>query len=411
MKTVANVEIFATGTHNGDVYTKDDLDTLVDSFYALKDELKVPVKLGHTSDEWNAELAKKIGVPKEIIDGEEGQGSIALGWLDNVRRKGSKLIADLKQVPEKVAEWIESGLYKAVSCEIWADYKSGDKTYPYALCGLALLGAELPAVRNIEGLDSARVYKAIRPDRVIEWAVPEEGILEGAMVRALRRVFGRAVTVETENPPALEAETIQDKQEDNVKEVALALGLAEDAKLEAILEAITALKGAGEKVEEKAEEKPEEKPVENAEAKAFADEKAALEAKVQTYADENASLRADLKAKSREVRVMQYTEIAKGWTCLAGKPEEFGVKLADAEDIGKDVADILLKTFSEANDRAKAAKITEPIGTPGAVGGKHKFVELVEQRMQDKGMEYAGALNECAREYENLYREWRKSEQ
>lgn len=405
MKTVANVEIFATGTHNGDVYTKDDLDTLVDSFYALKDELKVPVKLGHTSDEWNAELAKKIGVPKEIIDGEEGQGSIALGWLDNVRRKGSKLIADLKQVPEKVAEWIESGLYKAVSCEIWAGYKSGDKTYPYALCGLALLGAELPAVRNIEGLDSARVYKAIRPDRVIEWT-PDADSLENALFKALRRLFGQK-----ENPPALEAETINELQEDNVKEVALALGLAEDAKLEAILEAITALKGAGEKVEEKAEEKPEEKPVENAEAKAFADEKAALEAKVQTYADENASLRADLKAKSREVRVMQYTEIAKGWTCLAGKPEEFGVKLADAEDIGKDVADILLKTFSEANDRAKAAKITEPIGTPGAVGGKHKFVELVEQRMQDKGMEYAGALNECAREYENLYREWRKSEQ
>ncbi len=403
MKTVSNVEIFATGTHNGDAYTKDDLDTLVNSFYALQDELKVPVKLGHTSDEWNAELAKKIGVPKEIIDGEDGQGSIALGWLDNVRRKGTKLVADLKQVPEKVADWIESGLYKAVSCEIWQNYKSGDKTYPYALCGLALLGAELPAVRNIEGLDAARIYKAQTPDRVLEW-IPEEDTLENALVKALKRVFG----VGHENPPALEAEKIQNIEEANVKEVALALGLAENAGLPAILEAITALKGKGEKPVANAEEpKPEEKPQE----KQFADEKAALEGQIQTFKDENASLRADLTAAKRESKVMFYSDIAKGWTCLPGTPEEFGKKLAAVEEIDRATCETLLVTYEEANKTAKAAKLTEPIGIPGNQAGKHQFVQLVEERMQAKNMEYSRALSECSDEFHDLYIAWRKSEQ
>jgi hypothetical protein len=409
LKTVENVEIFAAGTHNGDVYTKDDLDTLVDSFYALKSELKVPVKLGHTSDEFNKELAKKIGVPAEIVEGEDGQGSIALGWLDNVRRKGSKLIADLKQVPEKVAEWIESGLYKAVSCEIWANYKSGDHTYPYALCGLALLGAELPAVRNIEGLDSARVYKANRPDRVVEWSV-ENDSLESMLIKIFKRGLTALLKTETQKPieptpPALEAEKLQ---EANVKEVALALGLADDAGLPAILEAIAALKSAGEK-----QEKAEDKPAENAEAKAFADEKAALEAKVQTFADENASLRADLKAKAREVTVMKYTDIAKGWGCLSGKPEDFGQRLADAEDMGQDVVDILVKTFADANAKAKAAKLTESIGHPDVTPKKHAFEVLVEEAMKTKNgpFAYSEALSECANKYRTEYIDWQKTRQ
>ncbi len=405
MKTVENVEIFATGTHNGDPYTKDDLDTLVSSFNALKDELKVPVKIGHTSDEFNKELAKKIGVPAEIIDGEEGAGSIALGWLDNVRRKGNKLVADLKAVPEKVAEWIESGLYRAVSCEIWQGYKSGDKTYPYALCGLALLGAELPAVRNIEGLDSARIYKAQAPDKVVEWGVPESG-LRDFLVDVVKRAMSALIAPEHPISPVLEAEKIENEQtEDELKElkaISLALGLGEDGKLDQILEAIKAIKG-GEKQEKAEEAKPDEK------AQEFADQVAKFQSEIATLKDENASVRADLAAKVRDTKVMFYTDIAKGWTCLSGKPEEFGAKLAAAEEIGRDVCETLLVTYDQANQTAKAARLTEPIGVPDAPEKKHAFLEFVDQLMKDRNLDYYTAFNAASHENESLFFDFQKN--
>jgi len=171
MQAVLGVPIFATGTHNDEKYTAADLKEMVTAFKELKGILDPPVKIGHTSDEFNRALAEKMGIEPELIKGENGNGVMAFGWIDDLRVSGNVLYADLADVPQPVAELIESKSYNKVSAEVMFDFKHKDKTYPKVLCGLALLGAELPAVRE-SGLETAAVYMVTRePDSVIEFAL------------------------------------------------------------------------------------------------------------------------------------------------------------------------------------------------------------------------------------------------
>jgi hypothetical protein len=68
--------------------------------------------------------------------------------------KGGKLVADLCDIPKKIYEIIQNGGYVTKSLEIWHDYKdeSTGKTFKHAPCGLALLGAELPALSGLNAL-------------------------------------------------------------------------------------------------------------------------------------------------------------------------------------------------------------------------------------------------------------------
>jgi len=175
--TVPGVEIFAVGKHNGDPYSADDIDGIVDASKSLKGRVDAPVKLGHTSDEFNKAISKKMHIPQELIHGENGNGALAFGWCDNLRREGKLLKADFVGVPEPVADLIKSGLYKKVSCEIAIDFKDRGNNYPFVLTGVALLGAELPAVRDIEGLEAAAMYtqQPMEGIRVVEFQAEPEG--------------------------------------------------------------------------------------------------------------------------------------------------------------------------------------------------------------------------------------------
>ena len=123
-------EIFSVGKWNGDEYTEKDLDDMVKNFNELKDEVKPPLKLGHTN--------KRVG-----------DGAPALGWVTNLKRLGNKLVADFKQVPELVYKAITGGGYKRISAEIYWNYK---QKYNRVLAGVALLGADIPAVTNLQDL-------------------------------------------------------------------------------------------------------------------------------------------------------------------------------------------------------------------------------------------------------------------
>jgi len=81
-------------------------------------------------------------------------GAPALGWLRNFRVVGEKLITDLKSVPRKIAQLIQAGAYRKKSLEIVPNYKDevSHTTYKRAPVGLALLGAEQPAVGSINDL-------------------------------------------------------------------------------------------------------------------------------------------------------------------------------------------------------------------------------------------------------------------
>lgn len=124
--TIKGVEIFATGTHNGDKYSEADLDKMVTAFGEL--DYRPAIKIGHTKDT---------------------PGAPAYGWVQNLRRAGSKLVADFTDLHDSVVDAVRKKLYDNVSAEIYFNLKRGGKQFDRALKAVALLGAEVPAVAGL----------------------------------------------------------------------------------------------------------------------------------------------------------------------------------------------------------------------------------------------------------------------
>lgn len=125
--------IMRAGTWNGIVIKNDDLDNMVAAFSEIKKD--IPLKLGHDSKQ---EILQKDGYP-------------AAGWVRSLKRAGDKLVASFRDIPRAVKELIDNKAYNQVSAEIVWNYSDNGKKYPHFLKGVALLGADLPAV---SGLDS-----------------------------------------------------------------------------------------------------------------------------------------------------------------------------------------------------------------------------------------------------------------
>lgn len=126
--------IFSAGTWNGDTYTEDDIKAIAEAFNDLKGQLRPPLKLGHNEEQKLAD-----GMP-------------AIGWLDNVRAVGAKLMADFVKVPKKIYDLLKAGAYRTVSPEIYWNLEMNGKQYPYALKALALLGADIPACKDVSDI-------------------------------------------------------------------------------------------------------------------------------------------------------------------------------------------------------------------------------------------------------------------
>ena len=130
---INDVEIFSAGTWNDDTYTIEDLYEMVRAFQETGRTIRPYLKLGHDPDQ---KLVQKDGLP-------------AAGWIDNLRVIGSKLIADFIDIPKKIFQMIENKSYRNVSAEILFNGEFNGETYGKALLGVALLGADTPAVSNL----------------------------------------------------------------------------------------------------------------------------------------------------------------------------------------------------------------------------------------------------------------------
>jgi hypothetical protein len=138
LKSIEGIEIFGVGDWNGDTYTTDDLDKIVTAFSKTKNALKPFVKLGHSE---NQELLKADELP-------------AAGWISNVYRVGSKILADIVDMPSKIYELVKRKAYNRISSELFVNIPIEGETYPLALKGIALLGGETPAVNNLADIVS-----------------------------------------------------------------------------------------------------------------------------------------------------------------------------------------------------------------------------------------------------------------
>lgn len=128
-KGLLGVEIFAAGHHNGDDYTEQDIDDMITAYNML--DYVPPLKCGH---------------------GEDKPGMPALGWVKNLRRVGSKLVADFTDMPDIVHDYVKSKRFNTVSAEVYWNLKRGGNQFRRALKAVALLGAEIPAVAGLKPL-------------------------------------------------------------------------------------------------------------------------------------------------------------------------------------------------------------------------------------------------------------------
>lgn len=128
------MEIFAVGRWNGMTFVDKDLENIVSAFNALGDKHRVPLKFGH-----NNEQAMTDGLP-------------SIGWVKSLFIEMNKLIADVIDVPDIVMKAISKKLYRNVSVELDFDVSYKNQPFPIVLSGVALLGADIPAVSSLNDL-------------------------------------------------------------------------------------------------------------------------------------------------------------------------------------------------------------------------------------------------------------------
>lgn len=127
-------EIFAEGIWNGMGFAIDDLKKIVETFDELKDVHQVPLKMGHNKDQ-------------PMTDGQP-----ALGWVDALWIEGKKLMGKFVDVPEIVYNAMQQKKYRNKSIELDLDVSYKGNKYEYVLSGVALLGADIPAVNTLNDL-------------------------------------------------------------------------------------------------------------------------------------------------------------------------------------------------------------------------------------------------------------------
>lgn len=174
----------------GEFITGEDLDAAVLAAEELQGEIHRPVKLGHNLDQ-------KALVHDGLLSGD---GVPAAGWVENLRRAGDSLVVDLKKVPRLVAQMMRAGAYRGRSIEFYRNYTDASgKTHPFVICGLALLGAQQPAVKGLK--DWAQLYASDLNAEVLEAFGEEPGQGAGALV-----LSGPGAFAEEPSPQASEAD-------------------------------------------------------------------------------------------------------------------------------------------------------------------------------------------------------------
>lgn len=141
--SIKGLEIFSSGKWNGDSYNDADLDVMVSAFNQVGFE--PTVKAGHAGGQENEKKAREVF------------GAPALGYVEKIYRQGSKLFADLKDIPRKFADLIKAGAYKRISSEVYWNYSKGDQKFSRVLKAVAFLGADIPAITNLDAVQN--LYK------------------------------------------------------------------------------------------------------------------------------------------------------------------------------------------------------------------------------------------------------------
>ena len=137
-----DVEIFRVGTWNGDVYSRADLQAMVDAFDKVG--FNPAIKCGHEPGQ------EKPGMMQRLF------GEPSLGIVKSIYLKGDSLYANLADIPRRFGNLIQANAYRRISSEIYWDYacESSGKKFPRVLKAIAFLGAKIPALTSLKAIES-----------------------------------------------------------------------------------------------------------------------------------------------------------------------------------------------------------------------------------------------------------------
>lgn len=366
-KEIKGVQVFETGNWNGSKYTEKDLEEMVNNFGIFE----APLKIGHDAKQ------KLAGMP-------------AVGWITKLYKKGKKLYADIQGIPKTVYELIKKGAYKKRSAELYYNVVDGTgKICNNVFGGLALLGAELPAINTLEDVVALYENQSSAKDKKIILFDIEGGtdmkkkVFNGTEIIEVNEadiVDGKIGEVDVTDVP--EGATVVDgvlitptekTQEEKDAELAKAeLEKAELAKAEA----------------EKAE----------AEAKILADEKAKAEAEIEKIKAENLSLKkeketAEIKEfmKSIEKKIppvvssMVFEALSKSDNATK---VEFALNDKKVENTNRE---FLMKLFSSMPDMAILKNVTDK-GDDKELNKQHRAVMEANKIVAKDGLKFSEAL-------------------
>jgi|GEM_PF-6319134 len=131
------MELLREGIWNGIKITREIMDQMVANFEHFKDILRVPLKLGHNKQQ-------------PLTDGMPALGELSKIWID----ENGTMIGEATGMPDIVSKAIKGKLYRDVSIEASFDVTHKGTDYGAVLTGLALLGADLPAVNTLSDLQA-----------------------------------------------------------------------------------------------------------------------------------------------------------------------------------------------------------------------------------------------------------------
>ncbi len=149
--SIPAVEIFESGTHDGQTYTDQDLDQICANFERLssgdKPRFAVCCTLGHEPTD-----------PNEPWPGQqmlEGSGLPAAAWVSRVWREGPTLMAQFSDMDPDMARAIKGRRYASCSAEIYPNPQAaGLDGTGMVLRRVAILGADVRKVKNLQDLPS-----------------------------------------------------------------------------------------------------------------------------------------------------------------------------------------------------------------------------------------------------------------
>ena len=383
-KAILGLEIFSIGTHTDssgqtNEFTDEDVDYMINKFGGGFPEF-VPIKLGHTSDEFNRQIAAELGLPASALNGENGEGFdgvAALGQVVNLYQDGNKMVADLK-VPDEMAKLFQDEYFRDVSCELSADDEGR-----WILDGLAMLGAERPAVGDLAGIPAAAVHKkrAAVAVRSFSQALPKKVNMsensDSKIDKILGLVSGDKISLSELKDAGLKFGEDADKGavKDAVRELQDRSGML-DSVVELLQQAIDITSTAAEDGDEIVEDDVASEPAVAAKAlvgritsmlasggkdfKAGADFKSAVAAAVKDSTKELAAQVAKLSGNSIVANYRVETEKLVG---MEGTASQLAEQLADIEGkAGKETAATMLNSWKQVSTYAVESGQFKAIG-------------------------------------------------